>query len=178
MFMLMTRGFKRLTSSKIVQIDTSKYEEIANAIKNSYFERTGIKSKPTTVFTNGCFDLLHDGHIHLLSKCRQLAGRNGVVVVGVNSDESVGRLKGPTRPIRTQVERARMLISMRYVDYVVVFEEDTPLDLINALDPDVIVKGGDYKNQEVVGADGRILHLVEFSEGQSTTSLIERIKKS
>jgi D-beta-D-heptose 7-phosphate kinase/D-beta-D-heptose 1-phosphate adenosyltransferase len=105
-----------------------------------------------------------------------LAGSNGVVVVGVNSDESVGRLKGNNRPICGQVERAMMLIGMRYVDFVVVFDEDTPRDLIDALDPDIIVKGGDYAGKEVVGSDGRIVHLVDVDEGHSTSSLIERIK--
>jgi len=130
------------------------------------------------VFTNGVFDLLHPGHIDVLDGAR----RHGVaLVVGVNSDASVRRLKGPTRPVRTAQERAQVLAALEAVDAVVVFEEDTPLELVRAVQPDVIVKGGDYAPDTIVGADvvwargGRVV-VVPLQAGQSTTSIIEKLR--
>jgi D-beta-D-heptose 7-phosphate kinase/D-beta-D-heptose 1-phosphate adenosyltransferase len=128
-------------------------------------------------FTNGCFDLLHPGHVSLLHQARASADR---LVVGLNSDLSVRRLKGPGRPVQGEAARAAVLASLRAVDAVVIFAEDTPLDLIRSLEPDVLVKGADYSMDTVVGADlvrargGRVV-LAELLPAHSTTSTIERI---
>jgi rfaE bifunctional protein nucleotidyltransferase chain/domain len=133
----------------------------------------------TVVFTNGCFDILHAGHTTYLNKAKSLGD---VLVVGVNSDASVRRLKGPSRPVNTQEDRAIVLSALRSVTYVCVFDEDTPLELITAIQPDVLVKGGDYSIDAIVGADvvlgrgGQVLSL-PFVEGKSTTSVIERMKE-
>lgn len=130
------------------------------------------------VFTNGVFDLLHPGHIEVLD----LARREGdALIVGLNSDESVRRLKGPTRPVRSTAERALVLAGLEAVDAVVVFDDDTPLSLVQRLAPDVIVKGGDYSPETIVGADvvtargGRVV-VVPLVPGQSTTSIIEKLR--
>ncbi len=128
------------------------------------------------VFTNGCFDLLHVGHARLL---RQAADCGDVLVVGLNSDASVGRLKGPTRPLNPEAARAELLAALECVDIVTVFDDDTPLALIEAIRPDVLVKGGDYRPEDVVGrevveANGGRLVLVPLAEGHSTTNLVRR----
>lgn len=128
------------------------------------------------VFTNGCFDLLHPGHVRLL---RQAAALGDYLIVGLNSDESVRRLKGPSRPLNAEHARAEVLSALEAVDAVVVFDEDTPLELITALSPDVLVKGGDYTPDQVVGRDeveaaGGRLVLIPLAEGHSTTGLMKR----
>ncbi len=130
------------------------------------------------VFTNGCFDILHVGHIRYLQEAARLGD---VLIVGLNSDASVKRLKGPERPINTGAERAEMLSALGFIDYVAIFEEDTPLELIKKIQPDVLVKGGDYKPDEVVGKKeveerGGKLILIPFVEGKSTTNIIKKIK--
>jgi rfaE bifunctional protein nucleotidyltransferase chain/domain len=124
------------------------------------------------VFTNGCFDILHRGHIELFRFCRQF----GSVVVGLNSDLSVTRLKGPTRPINSVSDRKLILEAIRYVDRVEIFGEDTPIQLIRRLKPDLIVKGGDYSAEEVVGAEIAPVKIFNFVDGYSTTSLIRGIE--
>ena len=131
----------------------------------------------TVVFTNGCFDLLHVGHIQLLEECRRMGSK---VVLGLNSDASVTRLKGAGRPVVGERERARMAAALASVDAVVVFEEDTPLELILALKPDVLVKGGDYTVETVVGhaevnAWGGRVEIVPTVQGYSTTGMVERL---
>ena len=130
------------------------------------------------VFTNGVFDLLHPGHIDVLVAAR---GMGSALVVGLNSDASVRRLKGPARPIRSELERATVVAALEAVDVVVLFGEDTPLDLIRALEPDVLVKGGDYTVETVVGAPdvvarGGTVVIVPLTPGQSTTSTVERMQ--
>ncbi len=130
------------------------------------------------VFTNGVFDLLHKGHLASLS---QAASLGDILIVGVNSDASVKRLKGPSRPINDQDQRALMLASMVVVDAVVIFEEDTPLEVIKALLPDVLVKGGDYTVEQIAGAkevieNGGKVVLADMIDGVSTTKIIEKIK--
>lgn len=128
-------------------------------------------------FTNGVFDLLHPGHIDLLFAARETAD---ALIVGINSDASVRRLKGPGRPIRSEAERAYVLAAVEAVDLVVVFPEDTPLDLVKLLEPDVIVKGGDYTEATIVGAPevksrgGRVV-VVPLTPGQSTTAIIGKL---
>ena len=132
------------------------------------------------VFTNGVFDLLHPGHVDLLRGAR---AEGDALVVGLNSDDSVSRLKGPTRPVRPAAERAYVLAALAFVDCVAVFEQDTPLDLVRYLEPDVIVKGGDYAPASIVGAvdvtarGGRVV-VIPLTPGQSTTSIIERLRGS
>ena len=130
------------------------------------------------VFTNGVFDLLHPGHIDVLLGAR---GHADSLIVGVNSDESVRRLKGPERPIRSAPERCYVLAALAMVDAVVVFDEDTPRELIMALHPDVLVKGGDYTEASIAGARevnewGGDVIVVPLTAGHSTTSIIERLR--
>jgi D-beta-D-heptose 7-phosphate kinase/D-beta-D-heptose 1-phosphate adenosyltransferase len=128
------------------------------------------------VFTNGCFDLLHRGHVDYLAASRRLGD---VLIVGVNSDASVKRLKGEERPIVDQAQRLHILTTLRSVDYVVLFEEDTPLELIRRIRPDILTKGGDYLGQQVPGAEyAGQLHLIPFVDGCSTTLAIDRIRKA
>lgn len=132
------------------------------------------KSGETVVFTNGCFDVIHIGHLDYLNKARRLGNR---LVVGLNSDDSVKRLKGEKRPLNKQHDRACMLAALQCVDAVVVFEEATPENLISVICPDYLVKGGDYKIEEIVGREyaGEVI-TIPFLEGYSTTSIIEKIK--
>ncbi len=129
------------------------------------------------VFTNGCFDLLHLGHLQYLAAAKDLGER---LVVGLNSDESVRRLKGPARPIHDEATRAAQLAALFFVDAVVVFEEDDPLELVKSIEPDILVKGGDWPVEQIVGAGfvlekgGQVLSL-PFLAGQSTTEIERRI---
>ncbi len=138
--------------------------------------RDGVRGK--VVFTNGVFDLLHPGHVDVLAAAR---AAGDALIVGVNSDGSVRRLKGPGRPVRTAVERALVLGALESVDAVAVFEQDTPLELIVALRPDIIVKGGDYAPDTVVGRReveswGGSVKIIPLTPGQSTTSIIEKLR--
>ena len=130
------------------------------------------------VFTNGCFDILHPGHVRYLQAAR---GLGEVLLVGVNSDASVRRLKGPTRPVMAEADRVTVLAALESVDYVVLFGEDTPLELIRTVQPDVLVKGGDWAVDQIVGREvveargGQVL-AIPFVAGHSTTGVIERIE--
>jgi rfaE bifunctional protein nucleotidyltransferase chain/domain len=131
------------------------------------------------VFTNGCFDILHRGHLEYLLQAAALGHR---LVIGLNSDESVSRLKGPSRPVNKIDDRAFALASLRCTDLIVPFEEDTPLELIEFLQPNILVKGGDYTIESIVGAKetlqrGGKVEVLSFKEGYSTTSLIDKMKK-
>lgn len=135
----------------------------------------------TVIFTNGCFDVLHSGHVSLLERSAALGGTKAFLVVGLNDDASVSRLKGPSRPVNTEEDRARVLASLGCVGAVVLFSEDTPLDLIKAVKPDILVKGADYTKDRVVGADvveamGGRVELVPLVEGRSTTATIQRMR--
>ena len=129
-------------------------------------------SKKKIVFTNGCFDMLHRGHMELLQFCKTY----GKVIVGLNSDSSVKALKGSSRPLYNERDRKYMLMSCKYVDDVVLFDEDTPYNLIKKINPDIIVKGGDYKPENVVGEDlcDRVI-IFEYIDGYSTTKAIQNI---
>lgn len=130
------------------------------------------------VFTNGCFDIIHEGHVRYLTEAKSLGDK---LVVGINSDDSVKRLKGPNRPINKALSRAVVMAGLMSVDAVVIFEEDTPSALISTLLPDVLVKGGDWKTEEIVGSDivmkhgGKVFSLA-FHEGYSTTLIEQKIK--
>ena len=121
------------------------------------------------VFTNGCFDVLHRGHLELLKYCKAL----GHVTVGINSDASVRKLKGSARPINLVDDRKYLLESLIFVDEVIIFEEETPLNLIKEISPDIIVKGGDYNPEDVVGAELAEVRIFETVEGYSTTSTLQ-----
>ena len=128
------------------------------------------------IFTNGCFDILHAGHVRYLETAKSYGD---VLILGLNSDRSVTALKGEGRPINTQLDRAYILAALEAVDYVVVFDDDTPYDLIKAIKPHILVKGGDYEGKQVVGQDiADELKLVQFVDGKSTTKTIEKIQKS
>jgi D-beta-D-heptose 7-phosphate kinase / D-beta-D-heptose 1-phosphate adenosyltransferase len=135
-----------------------------------------IKNKgKKIVFTNGCFDILHIGHIKYLEEAKTFGD---ILILGLNSDASVKKIKGRNRPINTQTDRAYILASLEVVDYLVIFDEDTPYKLIKLIKPDVLVKGGDYEGKEVSGEDiAQELKIIQFIDGKSTTDTIERIKK-
>ena len=131
-------------------------------------------------FTNGCFDLLHRGHVHVLRAARACAD---LLIVGINSDQSVKQIKGPARPVLPESDRCELVSAMEMVDFVVLFNEPDPYSLISAIRPDVLVKGGDWNTEKIIGADvvqaagGRVV-VVPYIEGFSTTEIIERIKNS
>ncbi|MGC1301258.1 MAG: D-glycero-beta-D-manno-heptose 1-phosphate adenylyltransferase, partial [Caulobacteraceae bacterium] len=158
-----------LTAGKLAPLATA--QEIAAG-----WRRAGAR----VGFTNGCFDLLHPGHVKLLAAARELCDR---LIVGLNTDASVSRLKGPERPIQTELARAEVIGALRSVDLVVLFDEDTPLNLIRALRPEVLVKGADYTVETVVGSDlvlgwGGKVKLVELAPDQSSSRLIARSRLS
>jgi len=131
------------------------------------------------VFTNGCFDLIHRGHIEYLMEA---AGLGDYLIVGLNSDDSVRRLKGDNRPIIDEYSRALMLVAFSFVDFVIIFDEDTPMNLLKAIKPNILVKGGDYTIKKVVGHDfvksyNGIVRTLKLVEGYSTTDIINKIKK-
>lgn len=131
------------------------------------------------IFTNGCFDILHTGHVQLLKECKKLAGDNGKVIVGLNSDASVKNLKGDSRPINDQDSRKLLLESLRFVDEVIIFEEDTPELLIEKICPDILVKGGDYLIDQIVGKQyAKKVVVFPYVDGKSTTNTIEKLSKS
>ena len=131
------------------------------------------------IFTNGCFDIIHAGHVEYLQEAAELGD---VLIIGLNSDESVKRLKGRNRPINSQIDRAKVLSGLATVSYIVIFEEDTPYMLIDHIKPDVLVKGGDWQPDEIVGADivqanGGSVRSLSYKEGNSTSSIIEKMKE-
>lgn len=155
------------TETKILQLDDA-ITQVAD------WQRAGQK----VVFTNGCFDIVHLGHIDYLEKARVLGDR---LVLGLNTDASVSRLKGPGRPVVDEYARARLMAAMSFVDTVILFDEPTPQALIEALKPDILVKGDDYTVETIVGADfvlsrGGAVKTVALVKGYSTTALIEKIK--
>ncbi|WP_096015269.1 D-glycero-beta-D-manno-heptose-7-phosphate kinase [Campylobacter lanienae] len=168
---------------KVGSADASWGEIESLKSKKIGFERKLVKldellkvdrSGKSLVFTNGCFDILHFGHISYLQKAKMLGD---ILVVGLNSDSSVRGLKGDSRPVNTQFDRAAMLCAMEFVDFVVIFDDDTPYEMIKAIGPDVLVKGADYEGKVVVGSEfAKRVELIEFVEGKSTTNIIEKIR--
>lgn len=148
-------------------------------VSRDFFRENALKlHRQKIVFTNGCFDVLHYGHVRYLLEAKKLGD---ILVVGLNSDESVRRLKGPTRPVNGEKERAFVLAALACIDYVVIFGEDTPKELIETVIPDVLVKGGDYDLSNIVGADfvtrnGGTVTTIPFVEGFSSTHIIEQLK--
>lgn len=139
-----------------------------------------IKSEgKSIVFTNGCFDILHSGHVFYLQKAKQ---QGDILILGLNSDASVRRLKGEKRPINSEIDRAIVISELKSVDYVVIFEEDTPQEIISLIVPNKLVKGGDYKKEDVVGKEivegnGGEVVIIPFVDGKSTTNIINRINE-
>lgn len=158
----------------------NSYEEITGKIisikEAGEIFTDAFREENRIVFTNGCFDLLHRGHVYYLSKARDMGS---VLVIGLNSDASVSALKGPGRPVNDQQARAEVLGALSVVDYIIIFHGQTPLDLIISIKPDILVKGGDYKEDNIVGAPeviswgGRVV-TVPLLEGYSTSSIIRR----
>lgn len=146
-----------------------------NCLKKVSIEKNRGKK---IVFTNGCFDILHYGHVCLLKQAKALGD---ILVVGLNSDESISRLKGKGRPFFTLEARLAVLKSIKYVDYVIIFDEDTPISLIKKIEPDVLVKGGDYEIDDIVGKkevedNGGSVQIISLQKGYSTTNIIKGIK--
>lgn len=156
------------------------YEDITGKIITSEEAEkrfnTAFRNQNRIVFTNGCFDLLHRGHVYNLSRAREMGD---ILVVGLNSDASVSRLKGPERPVNPQQARAEVLAAMAFVDIVIIFHEDKPLNLLRAVRPHILVKGGDYKVEEVVGymevtSWGGRVEIIPLLEGYSTSAIIRK----
>ena len=157
-----------IIQSKIIDVDNIE----------SYLTYWNFKNQKV-VFTNGCFDILHRGHVEYLA---QAASHGDVLIIGVNTDRSVRRIKGETRPVQDEYARAILLASLSFVSAVVLFDDDTPKNLIKRIQPDVLIKGSDYSVKDIVGSDivaakgGKII-TIDFIEGYSTTSIIEKLKK-
>ncbi|WP_457598151.1 D-glycero-beta-D-manno-heptose 1-phosphate adenylyltransferase, partial [Hydrogenimonas sp.] len=173
-------GSATATWDEIIEYETTLHESTTeHRIKSrealaKSVERLKNEGK-RIVFTNGCFDILHLGHVRYLEKAKSFGD---VLIVGVNSDASVRGLKGEDRPVNPEYDRAYLLAALDAVDYVTIFGEETPYELIRTLEPDVLVKGGDYEGKEVVGSDiAKEVRLVDFVEGKSTTKIIEKIGK-
>ena len=148
--------------SKIISLQSLKKKLIA-------LRRQG----KTIAFTNGCFDLMHLGHVKYLQAAKK---NNRILIVGLNSDQSIRLIKDPTRPICSQESRAAVLAALEAVDFVVLFHEETPYQLIKALGPDILIKGADYKGKEVAGSDlVKKVELIKYIKGYSTTNIIHRI---
>ena len=173
-------GSATATLNEIIEYESSLNksfsEEHIKTLNEIIVLCTELKSRgKRVVFTNGCFDLLHAGHVKYLETAKSFGD---VLILGLNSDRSVTALKGKERPINIQADRAYMLAALEVVDYVVIFDEDTPYELIKSIKPHILVKGGDYKGKEVVGQDiADELKLVEFVDGKSSTQTIEKIKQ-
>ena len=151
-----------------------------NVLRNSsldiFFSKIRSENKKI-VFTNGCFDIIHPGHIHVLSQAKLLGD---ILVVGLNSDKSVKNLKGKERPLVNESDRAKILLSIKYVDYVTIFDESTPKDIIKKIKPDTLVKGGDYIVDDIVGSKfvidlGGRVEIVKFLDGYSSSNYIDNL---
>ena len=174
-------GSATATLNEIIEYESSLNKSTSDEHIKTLDEITTLsqdlkKRDKKIIFTNGCFDILHAGHVRYLETAKSYGD---ALILGLNSDRSVSALKGENRPINTQLDRAYILAALEAVDYVVIFDEDTPYDLIKAIRPHTLVKGGDYKGKEVVGQGiAKELKLVQFVDGKSTTKTIEKIQKS
>jgi len=174
-------GSATATLNEIIEYDSILHSSNIEKSIKTFEEVTKLtkelkKQNKKIIFTNGCFDLLHAGHARYLEAAKKFGD---ILILGLNSDQSVKKLKGNNRPINCQEDRAFILASLESVDYVVIFNEDTPYNLINSIKPNILVKGGDYKNKDVVGQEiADELRFVKFIAGRSTTKTIESIQKS
>tara|TARA_B100001142_G_scaffold26722_1_gene24116 strand:- start:547 stop:1038 length:492 start_codon:yes stop_codon:yes gene_type:complete len=160
--------------SHLKEIENKIFDLKNLATKTSRWKELGFN----IVFTNGCFDILHKGHIEVLSKAADLGDK---LIVGLNSDSSIKKLKGKARPIINENERALLLASLSFVDAIILFSEETPINLIDVLKPDVLAKGGDYKVEDIPGHEiieetGGEVTLIPFVDGSSSTLIIDKIK--
>ncbi|WP_430816714.1 D-glycero-beta-D-manno-heptose 1-phosphate adenylyltransferase [Carboxylicivirga sp. RSCT41] len=162
----------------------TQLDKIHDKIKNREAAKAIVaqwnKNNESIVFTNGCFDIVHRGHIDYLSKAKDKGSK---LILGLNTDASVQRLKGPQRPVVDEQSRAILMASLQFIDLVVFFDEDTPYELIKDLQPDILVKGSDYNAKDIVGYDilmakGGKVETIDFVPGFSTTSIVEKIKES
>ncbi len=157
------------------------------SLKNKIIDRDALKTlvskikqeQKSIIFSNGCFDLVHRGHVEYLAQASNLAD---VFILGLNTDNSIRRLKGSQRPLQDEYARAILMSGFSFIDYVVLFDEDTPYELISEIIPDILVKGNDYKAEEVVGYDivtqnGGAVKTIPLVEGYSTSNIVEKIKK-
>ena len=173
-------GSATATLNEIIEYESSLNKSTSDEHIKTLDEISTLSNELQTrgkkiIFTNGCFDLLHAGHVRYLETAKSFGD---VLILGLNSDRSVTALKGEGRPVNTQLDRAYILAALEAVDYVVVFDEDTPYDLIKAIKPHILVKGGDYEGKDVVGQDiAGELKLVQFVDGKSTTRTIEKIQQ-
>jgi D-beta-D-heptose 7-phosphate kinase/D-beta-D-heptose 1-phosphate adenosyltransferase len=173
-------GSATATLNEIAEYESSLNKSTSDEHIKTLIEITALSEElkargKKIIFTNGCFDILHAGHVRYLETAKSYGD---ILILGLNSDRSVTALKGKGRPINAQIDRAYILAALEAVDYVVVFEEDTPYDLIKAVKPHILVKGGDYEGKEVVGQDiADELKLVQFVDGKSTTRTIEKIQQ-
>lgn len=172
-------GSATVTLDEIEEYEAALHKSTSDAHIKSFEEIKTVveryrKNGKKVVFTNGCFDILHVGHVKYLQEAKSFGD---ILIVGLNSDASVSRLKGPTRPVNIAQDRAYLLAALEAVDFVVPFEDDTPYELIKMIQPDTLVKGGDYKGKDVVGTEfANELKLVDFVEGKSTTKTIKKIQ--
>ena len=155
-------------------------DKILSTDQTSELIKTWKDEGESIIFTNGCFDILHLGHVDYLQKAKNIGGK---LIIGVNSDDSVRRLKGTSRPIVDENSRMRILASLEFVDCVILFDQDTPLELISLFLPDILVKGNDYSIGNIVGADvvmknGGRVDTISLVEGQSTSGIIDKILES
>lgn len=165
-------------------MSNSTFSQIQSKIKNWEDAKVWVEAcrsrGESIVFTNGCFDLLHYGHLQYLAAASELADH---LILGLNSKDSITRLKGPTRPINDDLTRTHLLAGLQMIKLVVIFEQDTPMELIQLLSPDILVKGGDWHPSQIVGSElvlsqgGKVLSL-PFAEGYSSTNIVEKIKKT
>ena len=174
-------GSSTASLNEIIEYESSLNKSSSDEHIKSWNEISSIinelkNKKRKIIFTNGCFDIVHIGHVKYLEKAKSFGD---ILIVGLNSDESIRRLKGENRPINTQSDRAYILASLEVVDYLVIFNEDTPLELIKLIKPDILVKGADYEGKIVVGQNiAKELKLVKFIDGKSTTKIIEMLNKT
>ncbi len=170
-------GCATATLEEIFQDKSSKDEfegKLKDKVSLSNIVKEQKEKNKKIIFTNGCFDILHKGHIKYLKEAKSLGD---ILIIGLNSDDSIRRLKGESRPINDERDRAYMLSSYSFIDYIVIFDEDTPYDLIKSIAPDILVKGEDYKNKVVVGSSlVDEVRLIAFEPGKSTSSIINKIK--
>ena len=181
-------NFANLAASVVVGklgSETASLEEIekfANHSLKNIFHTSNLKEliskiskKEKIVFTNGCFDIIHSGHVNYLQKAKMLGN---ILIVGLNSDNSIKKIKGESRPIINEIDRAEVLSSLKMVDYVVIFDEETPYNLINSIQPDILVKGGDYTKEKIIGSNiVSDVRVIDYIKGKSTTEIINKIKK-
>ena len=169
------------TIDEIIEYESSLNKSNSNEhIKNwdeiSFIVNSLREKERKIIFTNGCFDIIHIGHIKYLEKAKSFGD---VLILGLNSDTSIRKLKGQNRPINIQNDRAYILAALEVVDYVVIFDEETPYELIKLIKPDVLVKGGDYKGKNVIGQNiAKELKIVKFIDGKSSSETIKRIQKA